>query len=378
MRVTDAMIYNGSTSSMLNLQASVAKLQEQATQGRVLTPSDDPVAAARALDLTQSQSVNTQLQTNRDNATSLLTTNESTLSNVINIVTEVKSQAISAGNATYSNQDRSNIATTLQSSFNDLLGQANTTDGLGNYIFAGYKSSTQPFTADPNGTGVIYNGDQGTQTLQVDTGRTMDVSVSGQALFQGPGGDIFKAIGNLVNTLQTPVSATANATEAAASKVVYDTAFGVAITGLPTPTQAQIDAATAAATPAQTAAATNAATNAQTAHDTDYTRTDFTPGSTGALNKALADAGGVIDAALNNAETLQAKVGSNVSELSTLSTTGSAKDLQLTTSIANLMGQGPSDLTKTLSEMAQQQTFLQVAQKSFSTVSGLSLLNFLK
>ena len=96
------------------------------------------------------------------------------------------------------------------------------------------------------------------------------------------------------------------------------------------------------------------------------------------MNKALADAGGVIDAALNNAETLQAKVGSNVSELSTLSTTGSAKDLQLTTSIANLMGQGPSDLTKTLSEMAQQQTFLQVAQKSFSTVSGLSLLNFLK
>ena len=115
MRVTDNMVYGGSTDAMLNLQSSVAKLQQQVTQGTVLTPADDPVAAARALDLTQAQSVNTQFATNRANANSLLTSNESTISNIVTTITDIKSQVITAGNATYSNQDRQNIANTLKS-----------------------------------------------------------------------------------------------------------------------------------------------------------------------------------------------------------------------------------------------------------------------
>lgn len=380
MRVTDNMVYGGSTDAMLNLQSSVAKLQQQVTQGTVLTPADDPVAAARALDLTQAQSVNTQFATNRSNATSLLTSNENTISNIVTTITDVKSQVITAGNATYSNQDRQNVANTLKSDMTQLLGYANSTDGLGNYIYSGYKSTTQPFTQDPTTGAVTYHGDQGVQTLQVDTGQTMPVSVSGQTLFQGNGtADMFNTINNLITALQTPVTSAANATEAAASQVVYDTAFGVAITGLPTPTAAQIATATAGATAAQTAAATDAATLAQQAHDTDYTRTDFTPGSTGALNKALATAGMQIDAAMNNVLAVQSSVGANVAELSTLNTVGTAQDLQYTSQISTLMGTGMStDMTKTISQLAQQQTLLQAAQKTFSTVTSLSLLNYLK
>jgi flagellar hook-associated protein 3 FlgL len=372
------MIYGSSMNSVLSLQSSVAKLTEQSNSGRVLTPSDDPVAAARALDLTQSQSVNKQFETNRANAGDLMKANLDTIGNVILVIGDMKSQGINAGNATYSDADRANIATTLKSDFQQMLGYANTTDGLGNFVFAGFKSGTQPFTQDPTTGAVTYSGDQGVQTLQVDTGRNMDVSTSGQALFQGTGGDVFKIMNDMITTLQTPIDPAANVTEAAASKAVYDAAFGVAITGLPTPTQAQIDAAKAIATDAETAAATDAATRAQTAHDTDYTRTDFTPGSTGALNQALAKAGKAIDAAMNNATTVQASVGSNVAELGALDNAGSAKDLQYSTTIDNLMGQGPNDFAKTVSELAQQQLMLQVAQKTFSTISSLSLLNFLK
>ncbi|HWZ48485.1 MAG TPA: flagellar hook-associated protein FlgL [Herbaspirillum sp.] len=379
MRVTDNMVYGGSTDAMLNLQSSVAKLQQQVTQGTVLTPADDPVAAARALDLTQAQSVNTQFATNRANANSLLTSNESTISNIVTTITDIKSQVITAGNATYSNQDRQNVANTLKSDMTTLLGYANSTDGLGNYIYAGYKSTTQPFTQDPTTGAVTYHGDQGVQTLQVDTGQTMPVSVSGQALFQGGGADMFNTLNNLITALQTPVTATANATEAAASQVVYNTAFGVAITGLPTPTAAQIAAATAAATPAQTAAATDAATRAQQANDTNYSRTNFTPGSTGALNQALATAGSQMDAAMSNVLAVQSSVGSSVAALSTLDTVGNAQDIQYTSQISTLMGTGMSaDMTKTISQLAQQQTLLQAAQKTFSTVTSLSLLNYLK
>lgn len=376
------MFYNMSTTSMLDLQASVVKLNQQATAGqRVLKPSDDPVASANALNVSQSQAVNTQLQTNRDNASTVLTQTEGTLGNIITAITDVKSQAISAGNGTFGDADRASIATALQGTFQQLLGYANTTDGLGNYLFAGYKSSTQPFV-DGGSAGVSYNGDQGVQTLQVDTNRNMAVSSSGQAIFQGKGADVFKTVNDLITALQTPISPAANATEAANSKVVFDAAFGLAITGMPgppaaPPTQAQIDAATAAATPAQLQAATNDATVKQQAHDTDYTRTDFTPGSTGALNQALAKVGKQVDLEINNVTTVRAQVGSNMAELTALDNTGSAKDVQYQQTLNTLLGSGADDITKTLSELAQQQTFLQVAQKSFSTVSGLSLLNFL-
>ncbi|RXZ32836.1 flagellar hook-associated protein 3 [Oxalobacteraceae bacterium CAVE-383] len=381
-RISSTMFYNMSTTSMLDLQASVVKLNQQATAGqRVLKPSDDPVASANALNVSQSQAVNTQLQTNRDNASTVLTQTEGTLGNIITAITDVKSQAISAGNGTFGDADRASIATALQGTFQQLLGYANTTDGLGNYLFAGYKSSTQPFV-DGGSAGVSYNGDQGVQTLQVDTNRNMAVSSSGQAIFQGKGADVFKTVNDLITALQTPISPAANATEAANSKVVFDAAFGLAITGMPgppaaPPTQAQIDAATAAATPAQLQAATNDATVKQQAHDTDYTRTDFTPGSTGALNQALAKVGKQVDLEINNVTTVRAQVGSNMAELTALDNTGSAKDVQYQQTLNTLLGSGADDITKTLSELAQQQTFLQVAQKSFSTVSGLSLLNFL-
>jgi flagellar hook-associated protein 3 FlgL len=381
-RIASNMLYNMSTTSMLNLQASVVKLNQEAVAGqRVLKPSDDPVASANALNVSQSQAVNTQFGINRDNASTVLTQTEGTLGNIIAAITQVKSQAINAGNGSYGDADRASIATALQGTFQELLGYANTTDGLGNYLFAGYKSSTQPFV-DGGSAGVSYNGDQGVQTLQVDTNRTMAVSSSGQAIFQGPGADVFKTVNDLITALQTPISPAANATEAANSKVVYDAAYGLAITGMPgppatPPTQAQIDAATAAATPAQVQAAKNDAAVKQAAHDSDYTRTDFTPGSTGALNQALAKVGKQVDLEINNATTVRSQVGSNMAELSALDDAGSAKDVQYQQTLNTLLGGGADDLTKTLSELAQQQTYLQVAQKSFSTVSGLSLLNFL-
>lgn len=381
-RISSNMFYNMSSTAMLDLQASVVKLNAEATAGqRVLKPSDDPVASANALNVSQSKAVNAQFSINRDNASTVLTQTESTLGNIINAITDVKSQAIAAGNGTYSDADRASLATALQGTFQELLGYANTQDGLGNYLFAGFKSSTQPFV-DGGSAGVSYNGDQGVQTLQVDTGRNMAVSSSGQAIFQGQGADVFKTVNDLINILNTPISTTANNTEAAKSKAVFDAAYGLAITGMPgppapPPTQAQIDAATAAATPAQIAAANNDATAKQQAFDTDYTRTDFTPGSTGALNQALAKVGKEVDLEINNATTVRSQVGSNMAELSALDDTGSAKDIQYQQTLNTLLGSGADDLTKTLSELAQQQTYLQVAQKSFSTVSGLSLLNFL-
>ena len=50
MRLSNNLMYQSSLNSILNNQQNVSKAQEQVnTQKRVLTASDDPAAASRAL-----------------------------------------------------------------------------------------------------------------------------------------------------------------------------------------------------------------------------------------------------------------------------------------------------------------------------------------
>jgi flagellar hook-associated protein 3 FlgL len=378
MRISTNMLYANSADSLTGLQGSIVKLMQQTTSGRVLTPADDPVASARALDLTQSQAVNEQFRVNRQNASSLLSATESSLTNVVGAMTEVKALSVSAGNAAYSNNERDNIATALEGRFKELLGYANTTDGLGNYLFSGYKSTTLPFVADGT-SNATYHGDQGVQILQVDTARTMDVTASGQAVFQGKGGDIFKTVGDLIAILRRPVTVEADKAEEEMSQAQYDAAFGRSITGLPAPTAAQIAASKAAATPDQIDLATNYAKRQQETYDKDYgNRTDYPVGSMGALNQALARAGRAIDQSINNVMTVRASVGSNMNELDALNAAGSSRNVQYADTIGKLMGTSAEDMSKTVSELSQQQIFLAAAQKSFASTSNLSLLNYLK
>ena len=53
--------------------------------------------------------------------------------------------------ATESPADLNAIATQVQQIQGSLLSIANTQDGTGNYIFAGYSTQTQPFAESPTG-----------------------------------------------------------------------------------------------------------------------------------------------------------------------------------------------------------------------------------
>ena len=205
MRISTSMIFQQGAAKISDLQSSLVKTQQQLSTGRrILTPADDPVAAARALDVTQSQSVNAQYATNRQTAVSSLTAVDSTLASVTSVLQDVKTQTVYAGNGTLSNSDRSNLATQLSSDLDQLLALANSTDGIGNHLFSGYQTGTQPFVK--TATGAQYNGDQGQRLIQVDSSRQMAVSDSGQAIFQGNNQDVFKTLTDLVTLLQTPVT----------------------------------------------------------------------------------------------------------------------------------------------------------------------------
>jgi flagellar hook-associated protein 3 FlgL len=201
-------MYEMGVTRITDLQSSLAKTQQQLSTGRrILTPADDPVAAARALDVGQSIAINTQFSDNRASAVAVLNQVEGTLVSVSDIVEALKALVINAGNPTFDDQQRAYIAIEARGAFDDLLALANTKDGGGNYLFAGFQTATQPFTT--TATGAVYNGDQGERLIQVESSQQMPVSATGQSVFQGRGQDIFKTLKDLVTLLESPVGSPA-------------------------------------------------------------------------------------------------------------------------------------------------------------------------
>lgn len=207
MRISTNSIYQTAVSKINSLQAEQSKLQQQiATGKRLLTPSDDPLASARVLQLSQSQSVNTQFGENRKVAETRLGDLDISLGSITELLTTVRTTLVgSAG--TLSTGQRNALAIQLGSSMETLLGLANTRDAAGNYLYAGFQNKAIPFTA--TATGATYNGDSNQQLLQVDTHRQMTVNASGNSVFQAGGNDIFSTLSTLI-TLLNNTAATAS------------------------------------------------------------------------------------------------------------------------------------------------------------------------
>ena len=146
MRISTGMIYDAGVSSINQQTSSLLRLQQQISSGRrILSPSDDPVAAARALEVTQSSDVVAQFNQNHSNAKSALGLEEAQLSSSNDLLARVRELTVQAGNSSLSQSDRAAIAFELRSSFDQLVGIANATDGSGQYLFSGYMGATKPF-----------------------------------------------------------------------------------------------------------------------------------------------------------------------------------------------------------------------------------------
>ena len=186
MRISTTQIYRQGIEAFGQQQVKLAKLQQQISTGVKLTkPSDDPAASSRALELQQSISLNTQYQVNIVLADNRLSLEESTLASVETMIFRLKELAIQANNAALDQTSRRAIAVEIQERNEELLSLANTRDGNGDFLFAGYQNNTQPFVDTLTGSisHVVYNGDQGQRSLQISESRQITVDNSGSELF---------------------------------------------------------------------------------------------------------------------------------------------------------------------------------------------------
>ena len=152
MRVSTSQIFDSGYRGIGNNQFDLFKLQNHLSTGRrMLAPEDDPVAAAQALVVTQSQSVNGQYLTNQADAKDRLGVLDGQLQSLNNLLQHVRERVVQAGNTSLTGADRSYIADELESRFSELLGLANAQDATGNYLFSGYQGTLKPFAQTTTG-----------------------------------------------------------------------------------------------------------------------------------------------------------------------------------------------------------------------------------
>lgn len=182
MRLSTTQIFQQGINSIVAQQAQLAKTEQQlATGRRIVTPSDDPVAALQVLDITEDLGRIDQYQRNSNIAQAQLALEESTLGNVGNVIQRVRELVLQANNASQGPDTRASIATEIEGRIAELRSLANTRDANGEYIFAGFQSQTEPFTTQGGTT--VFNGDTGQRFLQLGASTQVAVRDSGAEIF---------------------------------------------------------------------------------------------------------------------------------------------------------------------------------------------------
>ncbi|PIV92007.1 MAG: flagellar hook-associated protein 3 [Gallionellales bacterium CG17_big_fil_post_rev_8_21_14_2_50_54_146] len=400
MRISSNTIFDSNVAAMGQQQSRLMQTQQQIASGkRLSSASTDPVAATRALDITQSDAINNQQASSRVAARHTLSLAESTLQGVTTLLQDVRTAAVYAGNGTLNSSDRATLATDLSGRLQELVGLANSTDGVGNYLFSGFQSKTQPFVDTPAGMG--YFGDDGQRLAQVSATRQMAASDSGADVFMRirNGNGTFVTQATAGNSGSGVISAGAVVNPAALTGNNYSISFSMAAgvsnysvinttTGLPVPgmtaqpyTSGQaitfdgmrldIQGAPAsgdsfAVTPSSNESVFKTISNLIATLNAPVVGSNLTNG----LNRGINN----LDNALGNVLTVRATLGLRLNEIDALQTTGEDMGLQLKQTLSQLQD---VDYNKAISDLTQQQVTLQAAQKSFTQVANLSLFTYL-
>ena len=408
MRISTSSIYSANLNLLNQQQTQLLHTQQQiATQRRILTPADDPIASARALEISQSDASNSQYATNRNVVQHSASLSESVLQSVTNLLQDVRTVAVNAGSGALTNSDKQTFATDLSGRLEELVTLANSTDGVGNYLFSGFQGRTQPFAS--TSAGVQYQTDDGQRMIQVSSSRQLAASDSGADIFMRvkDGNGTFNVEAAAANTGSGIVSLGATANPALLTGNNYQVSFsvvaGVTTYGVTNITPgALVPVPIAAGTPYVSgqvisfdglqfditgvptsgdvftvAPSTNESIFKTISNLITALRTTNSLGGavaaaefTNSRNQALNS----LDRGIDNVLTVRASLGTRLSELEALQSTGESIGEQYKQTLSQLQD---LDFNKAISDLTQQKISLEAAQKSFLAVSELSLFNYM-
>ncbi len=180
MRITNNMLINNMMQSLSgNLTRTQKYYNQLATGKKISLPSDDPIVAAKALKLRTDVSEIAQYKSNTDDATAWMDITEATMGQMTDIVHRMKEITNQAANGTNTPDDLQKIKEEASQLKTQLISLGNATYA-GRYIFSGFKTD-KPLLKD-DGT---YNIDVGDEKIRFEIGIGDDININ------VPGGDLF-------------------------------------------------------------------------------------------------------------------------------------------------------------------------------------------
>lgn len=400
MRISTQAYFANSIAGMLEQQSALSKVQYQVATGRrINTPADDPIAAVHVLELERAQSESEQYGKNSDIVRSRLNQEEQALVDVGSVLNRTRELLVQAANTgTLSDTDRRSIMVELTNRLEELQSIANRKDSNGEYLFAGYSTLTQPFVRNAGGA-VQYTGDQGNRLVQIDATQKIPDGHSGAYAFmnitEGNGtfttsaagtntGSGIIDVGSVVNAgAWVPDDYTVTFTSATAWEV-RDGLNNLVTSGAYTAGGAIAFNGVRVSVTGAPAAGDTFSVDAAGSEDVFATMQDIitalnAPASTPAQKAQLSSALGAslqqLDQTTDHFLGVRAEVGARLSALDESESAREVHKIDLQSSLSDLRD---LDYAEALARMNQQLVGLQAAQMSYSQISRLSLLNYLK
>lgn len=397
MRTSTLGTHYSLVNQMLRQQTSIAHSQMQvSTQKRVLSPSDDPVAAGRILSLENQLSAYGQYERNTNAVETRLSVEEQALADAGTVLQRIRGLTLQANSGALDDASRKSIAVELDERIKELQAIGNRRDATGEYLFSGNSTRTQPFVR--NAGAMSYAGDQAIREVQISPTQTMKTGHTGYDVFMKipEGNGTFTVANGALNTGTAWIAPLSVVDPSAwtggtysvrfSSPTTYDifdstntsVAVGTyasgdtidfqgarfSISGMP----ATNDEFTLEQAGTQDIFSTldQLAATLRTSTATDADRADFNTNITVALAQ--------IDQGMDHLLNVRSEVGARLNVIENVTSSRMDLELELETAASNLRDVDP---VEAISKLALQQTALAAAQKSFAKFSQLSLFDYL-
>ena len=196
-----------------NTQQEDQALQQISTGQRLNSLSDNPAAVASLVNLRTQSSSDTQYLQNISSLTGSLNVADSALSSVVEALTTAQTLGVEGGGGTVNTQNQQALAQQVQGIQQEILGLANTSYN-GEYLFSGTATTTQPYVADATAvSGVTYNGNDNTNSVEISQGEAMPTSLPGSQLFSNAATNVFQSLQDLYTALNTNTNIVGATTE---------------------------------------------------------------------------------------------------------------------------------------------------------------------
>ncbi|MGH8319869.1 MAG: flagellar hook-associated protein FlgL [Steroidobacteraceae bacterium] len=381
------------------LDNAISTTQNQLSTGLTLqNAADGPAAMVQVNQLNTELSASQQYTSNGNLASSNLKLEEQALTNATNVLQSAQSLADEANNSSLSSSQLQDIATELSQQLQQLVSIANSTDTNGNYLFAGYASTTQPFSQ--NGGTVTYSGADETSQVQIGENQSISSSDTGSSVFMNipAGNGTFTTSAASTNTGSGSIGP---GTVTDASQWVPDT-YTLTFTS---PTQYQVTAGTGGSPTVVTQGTYDSTTGGTISFNGVQVAVNGTPAAGDAFTVAPAGTSSVfatlqslvttlnststnsgqtasqisqaieqLSSAANSLNDVQASVGARINAVTAAQSSEQSEQTDYQTQISSL---SDTDYAAATTQLSTEETALQAAEDAYASLAKLSLFNYI-